>query len=418
MILIGQIFFSLLFILLIIYFIIPEILLHHLGIGAWKRQYSPGVCLTFDDGPDPNYTPRLLEILAQENCKACFFITGEKAEKYPELVKMIAEQGHIIGSHGYFHRHAWLMSPQNTFSSWDKSINVIKNITGTEPEFIRPPWGAATLALVIWRISRKKRIVSWNALGKDWLRALSPLVIMNKIIKNTSEGTIVLLHDSGGEQGAPENTLSCLQALCQKIKHDLKLPILPLTFPDWPLHRRLLFRIWESWEQLYAKLNHIQRINDHNLFRLSFSQYKGPNLINENGEILATRGDMVGEIHFDNIRFQSLGTNLQGIGVRALRQIRASLPDLAEHITNDPHNSQIKVYLGITLLNKGAKGLGFYVQDYPYTNGKLIGLFQKFIMLVYHPAGSKRKTKLLDKQPRLVWISKEKLIEKYKKVIY
>jgi peptidoglycan/xylan/chitin deacetylase (PgdA/CDA1 family) len=80
-----------LFLLVCFYFLLPELLLHFLGIGSHKRQFSPGVALTFDDGPDPRYTPRLLEILARQNVKACFFLVGEKAEKYPEIVRKIRE---------------------------------------------------------------------------------------------------------------------------------------------------------------------------------------------------------------------------------------------------------------------------------------------------------------------------------------
>jgi len=408
----------LLFTILILYFILPEILLHHFGIGSWKRQYSPGVCLTFDDGPDPTYTPRLLEILAKENVTACFFLTGEKVEKYPDIVRMIADQGHTIGSHGYQHQHAWLMSPQNTFNSWDKSIAVIKKIIGKEPDYIRPPWGAVNLSLILWRISRNKQMVGWNAIGKDWLNTRSSSAILDNILKNTREGTIILLHDSGGEPGAPENTLCCVETLCKKIKYDLKLPLMPLHFPSWSLARRLSFRLWEKWEHLYAKINHIQRIDDQNLFRLSITRYRGPDLINENGEILASQGDLIGEIHFDNIRFQSIGSNLQGVGIRALKQIRQSLPDLARYISADPSNANVKVYIGITMLNKGAKGLGFNVQEYPYANGNWMGLFQKALMLIYHPSGTQRKTNSLANKPKVVWISKEKLIEKYKDAVF
>lgn len=389
-------------------------MLHFLGIGSWKRQYSPGVTITFDDGPDPYYTPLLLKILSQQNIQACFFLIGEKAEKYPEIVKKIHSEGHLIGSHGYLHQHAWLMAPQKTWKSWDKSIKVLQNITGMEPDYIRPPWGGVNLSLYSWCIAKKKKIVGWNAKGKDWKRNRSASKITNTILQKTAEGTIILLHDSGGEQGAPENTLACLQELSMKIREFQRLPILPLNFPNWSIQRRIAFRIWEKWEHLYAKIKRIKRIDDTNLFRLSLSRYRGPDLFNDNGELLVTKGDKVGEIHFDNIRFQFIGSNLQSIGIRALQQVRLSLPNLARHIAIHPDFKNVKIYIGITMLNKGAEGLGFNVQDYPYQDGFLIAFFQKILVRIYHPAGTKRKNTNYGDKPKLVWISKEKLIEKYK----
>jgi len=404
-----------LFSIVAFYYLIPELCLHKLGIGSWKRQFSPGVSLTFDDGPDPLYTPRLLEILAEENITCCFFLIGEKAEKYPALVKSIVDQGHLIGSHGYRHRHAWLMSPQKTWELWDKSIEVIAKITGREPDFIRPPYGGFNLSLFFWSLARNKRIVLWNAAGKDWRSNRSPSSIADSILAKSKEGSIILLHDSDGDAGAPDNTLACIRELCTKIKTTRKLPIVPLHFPDWSLARRVSFRIWESWEHLYSEINHIQRIDDHNLFRLALTRYQGPNILSEDGELLAAKGDTIGAIHFDNIRFQSVGSNLQGIGIRALKQVRQSLPDLARYISINPDFQNVKVYIGITMLNKGAKGLGFNVQEYPYANGSLVGLFQKALMVMYHPSGGKRKTESLGNKPKIVWISKDKLLEKYEK---
>ncbi|KUO62785.1 MAG: polysaccharide deacetylase [Gracilibacter sp. BRH_c7a] len=405
--------FFIIIISLTVYQFIPEIVVKYLGLGSWKRQYSPGVSLTFDDGPDPRYTPLLLNILKKNNIQACFFVLGEKAEKYPHLVKSIYDDGHIIGSHGYCHQHAWTMSPLKTWRSWDKSIAEIRRAIGEETQFIRSPWGSINLALIIWCLLKKKRIVSWNATGKDWRRNNTPESIISKISQRMAEGSIVLLHDSGGEQGAPDNTIACIEQLCRHIREVHKLPIIGLQFPTWSVFRRLSFRIWEKWERLYAQFKKIKRIDDNNLFRLGLTHYQGPDLLNDKGEILATKGDIIGEIHLDNIRFQLIGDDLQNIGLRALKQIRLSLPSLVKYIANNPDYNQVKVYIGVTMLNKGVKGLGFNVEDFPIHNGYIIGFFQKIIMFIYHPLGSQRKTSTLGNKPKLVWISKEKLIEKY-----
>jgi len=406
--------FLFLILIICIYFLLPELFLHFLGIGSCKRQYSPGVCFTFDDGPDPRYTPRLLEILARQNTKACFFLVGEKAEKYPDIVRQIIDQGHLVGCHNYIHRHAWLLSPWTTCKLWNKGIESIKNITGKEPEYIRPPWGGCTLSLYIWSLRKQKKIVVWNAHGFDWQAKRHPHRIADRIVKRVQEGTIVLLHDSGGDPGAPENTLACLDELCTRIRNDRKLPIVPLSFPDWSWQRKLIFRIWEKWEHLYAKIHHIKRIDDNNLFRLCLTRYKGPDLIEED-KVVATKGDLVGEIHFDNIRFQTVGTDSQKTSIRAIKLARRSFPGLINYISTHPEHQNIKVYLGVTLINRGVEPFGFNVQEYPNRGGRLIGWLQKIIMQIYHPSGKRRNTESLGYKPKIVWITKKALLEKYGK---
>lgn len=400
-------------ILFLIYLFLPEILVHFLGIGSWKRQYSPGVALTFDDGPDPLYTPRLLEVLKKLNVKACFFLVGEKMEKYPDLVKKIEQAGHQIGSHGYLHRHSWLLSPRRIWNLWDNSLQVLRELTGKEPDFIRAPWGGFNLTLLVWCLVRKKRIVVWNTEGRDWRKSSSPQSIIKRILRKTNEGTIVLLHDSGGDPGAPENTLACMEELILQIRTVRKLPVVPLTFPDWSWPKRMSFRLWEKWERFYARINHIQRIDYTNMFRLSLTSYRGPDLINKSGEVVATAGDQIGEIHFDNIRFQSMGESPQMIAVRALNKARRSLPGLARYIVGNPDFQNIKVFLGLTMISRGARGLGFTVQDYPSRKAYFIGLLQKIIRKVYHPSSTQSKTDHLGSKPKLVWITREKLFEKY-----
>jgi len=396
-----------------LYFLLPELFLHFLGLGSWKRHYSPGVTFTFDDGPDPTYTPELLDILEKNKIKACFFLVGEKVEKYPDIVKKIMEKGHKIGSHGYIHKHAWLLSPIKTWYYWNKSIDALRDVTGSEPEYIRPPWGGFNLSLYIWALVKKKKIVVWDIKSYDWKKDRAPSDIINLVIKKSSEGGIILFHDSGGETGAPANTLLCLEKLIERLKTELKLPVVPLEFPDWPLLRRIVYRLWQKWEKYYAKLNNVRRIDDQSLFRLALVKYKGPNLINEQGQVLAKRGDLIGEIHYDNSRFHNIGTDNENIGINALKKVRFSLPVLASYVANNPEFKNVKVYMGVTMLNKGAKKLGFSVQEYPSKFGRFIAALQKFIIKIYHPMGAKRKTSNLGSKPKLVWITKDQLLKKY-----
>jgi Predicted xylanase/chitin deacetylase len=394
-----------------LYTVIPDLFLHHLGIGSFKRQYGPGVALTIDDGPDPQFTPRILDILDYYQVKATFFLVGEKAQLYPDLVQQIINRGHIVGAHSQYHRHSWKKSPWETWREWQENITTLEGLTGKKIEWIRPPWGTFNLALFWWIRKNKKKAVLWNALGQDWKVKRTPEEITLRILKDIRQGSIILLHDSGGEIGAPENTIQALNLICRKVIREYKLPILPLEFPEWSWWHRIIFVLWEKWEYIYANLFQIKRINATNLFRLTKKRYKGPDLYDGNGDLLAAKGDIVAEIHLDNIRFQCKETDSHKVGLKALSRVKESLPVLAQYITESSDYQDIKVLLGLTLLNRGVKRLGFEVQDIPSTwANRKKGILQKVIILIYHPLGIARNTKRLGSKPKLVWISKQKLM--------
>ncbi|ADY56139.1 polysaccharide deacetylase [Syntrophobotulus glycolicus DSM 8271] len=398
--------------ILFFYLIIPEICLHILGWGSWKRQYTSGVALTFDDGPDPNFTPLILDSLAKLGVKATFFLVAEKAENHPALVRRIVQEGHTIGCHCYAHRHAWTMGPMTTIRYWKKGLASIKQLSGHEPEYIRPPWGGVNLAFYLWCKLRGKQIVHWSIQGHDWLHTQTPEKILHEILPKIKAGSIILLHDSGGDFGAPQNTVELLPKLVSEIYQNLKLPLVELEIPNWSLYRRIFFRLWEQWERFYVWYFHIQRIDPCNLFRLSLARYKGPNLYDHKGNLLAAKGDLIGEIHLDSLQLQFHEQDYRKIGVKTLQLARKSFPVLTKFIFNSPDYKDIKVYLGVTMLSKAVKGFGFHVQDYHSIFSRMTALFQKIIIKIYHPGGGRETSSLGDK-PKLVWITRDTLAEKY-----
>ena len=394
-----------------VYTVIPDLFLHRLGIGSWKRQYSPGVALTFDDGPDPDFTPRILEVLRRHQIKATFFVVSEKSKRHPELIQKIQEEGHQIGVHSFDHRYAWFTSPGRTIKEWTESVRYLELLTGSKITWVRPPWGTFNLMTWWWIKRNKLRAVLWNAEGHDWEVRRTPKEITERILKDTDEGTIVVMHDSGGELGAQENTILALEQLCKRIVKERKLPIVPLEFPDWTLKKRWVFRVWEMWEHYYAKKHHVERVDATNIFRLEKSRYEGPDLIAENGRLLATKGDSVAEIHLDNIRLQAKGQDMQKTALKVLRQSRESLPGLVRYIAEDPTYDNIKVFVAQTLLYRGVKGFGFSIQELPDTwKSRGVAWLQKMVMQVYHPEGKERENGRLGTKTRLVWISREKLL--------
>ncbi|WP_034629708.1 polysaccharide deacetylase family protein, partial [Desulfotruncus alcoholivorax] len=213
-----------------LYAVIPDLLLHWLGVGTHKRQNKYGVALTFDDGPNPAVTPRILDVLETHHVQATFFLVGERARKYPDLVREIIARGHSIGAHGQYHRFAWFMFPWTTWLQWEKGVATLKNITGMEVQLIRPPWGTFNLVTWCWIIIKKKRAVLWDVDGRDWQARRSPSQITARVMRGVRAGSIVLLHDAGGGPGAPENTLRALCDICRGITGNKNLPLVQLDF--------------------------------------------------------------------------------------------------------------------------------------------------------------------------------------------
>lgn len=403
---------SILFILLV-YTAIPDGFLHRMGIGAWKRQYQPGVALTFDDGPNSAYTPRLLDLLDRYQVKATFFLVGESAAQHPELVQEIVARGHQIGVHCQIHQHAWLMSPWKTWRVWTEGISTLERLTGSPIHWIRPPWGTFNFFTFLWFKHHKLNAILWTAEGHDWESRRTPEQIAERILNKIQEGGIIVMHDSGGDDGAPENTLQAVELLMQKFPAEKKLPILPLHLPDWTGYHRLSYRLWEKWENFYARHNHITRISSTSLFRLGKIKYHGPDLYDEQGGVLAHEGDIVGELHLDNTRLQMQQKDSQKIAIEALRRARKSLPVLADFIMQSPEYQDIRVFVGLTLINRGARGLGFNVQEVPINPFvRWVGTLQRMIMRIYHPMGKSHSTTRLG-EPKLVWVSKDALIRRW-----
>lgn len=210
-------------ILFIIYSIVPTILyrVFHMGV-LQKGDSTHEVALTFDDGPDPRYTPVLLDLLKKYHVKATFFIVGENAEKYPELIRRMQQEGHQIGVHHYNHLSNWLLLPHQIINQCDKAADVVEKITGNRPIYYRPPWGH--LNLFIHFIVKRYRIVIWSAILGDWNLSLGKEKLKRRIEKNLYGGSVICLHDRGtnigADEQAPEMTISALTDILEKYGND------------------------------------------------------------------------------------------------------------------------------------------------------------------------------------------------------
>ena len=152
---------------------------------------APKIALTFDDGPSAAWTPALLDGLKERGVKATFFLIGENADKNPEIVKRMAEEGHLIGNHTYHHVELTKVSENEARLELADTNAVIARITGKEPEDMRPPFGA-------WQRKLEQEIrmlpVLWTIDPLDWTTE-NPDEIVNKVVTEAEENDIILLHD-------------------------------------------------------------------------------------------------------------------------------------------------------------------------------------------------------------------------------
>lgn len=207
--------FWVLFVFVNFYTVIPTILIRTFGLGVHKAREGEGIALTFDDGPDPEFTPQLLDLLDRYHIKATFFVLGSKAEQYPYLIRRMHNEGHLIGIHNYSHRSNAIMSPWKVRLQLKHAVRTIENITGATPLHYRPPWGVFNIFDIL--LFTRFRVVLWSLIVRDWVSTGSAEKIRDRLLSNYKNGDIIVLHDSGDTLGAdadaPTFMLLALQAL-------------------------------------------------------------------------------------------------------------------------------------------------------------------------------------------------------------
>lgn len=155
------------------------------------------VSLTFDDGPNPDATPRILDELARHGVKATFFILGAHAERWPELVHRVVSEGHQIGNHGYFHRKLHLKSPFYVKRDLVLGKRAIERAGAASPKFFRAPHGFRSPWVTAIAKSLGERTIGWS-LGVWDSDMPGVSVIVARTIEGTKPGSIILLHDGDG----------------------------------------------------------------------------------------------------------------------------------------------------------------------------------------------------------------------------
>lgn len=160
------------------------------------------LALTFDDGPNPAWTPRLLDVLAENEVRATFFLLGGRAQAAPDLVRRIAAAGHLIGNHSWSHPNLALSSRARIREELDRTSDALEQITGAPVRFFRPPFGKRRPATLSIARELGMTPVLWNAMTSDWSEPSAERIaarLRSKVDRLTRRGWAanIVLHDGG-----------------------------------------------------------------------------------------------------------------------------------------------------------------------------------------------------------------------------
>lgn len=177
--------------------------------GLWPRSTGLGpnvtrlpapahgqaLALTIDDGPDPDVTPAVLDLLRRHGAKATFFLIAQRAEAHPALVRRIVAEGHAVGNHSYRHRHNFsLLGPRGFTAEIERAQQALQRLTGRRPQWFRAPAGLRNPFLDPVLHRQGLTLVSWTRRGYD-TRERDPATVLARLTKGLRGGDILLLHD-------------------------------------------------------------------------------------------------------------------------------------------------------------------------------------------------------------------------------
>lgn len=208
------------------------------GFGYQPDIYRVGnrasnkVAITFDDGPSMEFTPAILDILAEYNVPATFFMVGSHVEKYPEIARRIVEEGHAVGNHTHNHRNLPTLSTVDLQKELMEATAVITEVTGEYPRFVRPPRGMYDGRFRRMAKLMGQEIVLWSISTRDWRYGVTASYIERLVESKVRGGDIILFHDSGAllrnEGGDRRATVMALPKVIEIIRAK-GLEIVPLA---------------------------------------------------------------------------------------------------------------------------------------------------------------------------------------------
>jgi peptidoglycan/xylan/chitin deacetylase (PgdA/CDA1 family) len=176
---------------------------------------SKMVALTFDDGPDPQFTPRILDVLKQYQAHATFFVIGELANKSPDIIKRMVAEGNEVANHGYSHRTSRTSTMVEYANEIQNTERAIQAISGARTRWFRPNNMSISPAMLMASEATHHTIVLWTIDARDWAAGSSSEVAQAAVPRDIKRGSVILLHDGGGNR---QMTVSAVRRILDELK--------------------------------------------------------------------------------------------------------------------------------------------------------------------------------------------------------
>ncbi|BBH21432.1 hypothetical protein Back11_27770 [Paenibacillus baekrokdamisoli] len=419
------------FYILTFYAFLPGLISRTFGFRVFKRGLAEReIALTFDDGPDPIYTPLLLDLLKQYDAKATFFVVGMHAERHPELLQRMHAEGHIIGIHNYVHKSNWFMRPGTVKRQIHRTSEIIKKATGVRSAYYRPPWGIVNL--FDFSNLGYLQIILWSTLFGDWRKGVGVKRLQKRMMKKLRPGEVLLLHDCGDTLGAdrdaPANMLGALEPfLAEGKRRGFKFvhisEMLEITDRSKTLRRslgwmkRIVISCWMGWERIFHWLFRLQPGGLDSIFHVRVVPYRGKPLKLLDGRTIEDKDDII-ELHLDNkklFKMMSESRSMMHVAIKLIREVERAMPKLAALVASQKKFEHVRGLYGISMINRGAEQFGFSVLDLPPgLFDKMTRIYLKLLLQVMHPSGKQRvKEQGSRLSPRIIAMSMEEFWHRY-----
>jgi peptidoglycan/xylan/chitin deacetylase (PgdA/CDA1 family) len=184
----------------------------------------PEIALTFDDGPNPYYTLQILAILKQFGIKATFFCIGRQVALFPKIVKQEYSNGNVIGDHTWSHPFLPSLSPVQIYSQMAMTSDILQKTIGVRPKFFRPPYGSLDSTVLVEANELKLTTTLWSDDPRDWSLP-GTAAIISRVLSVAGNGTIILMHDGGGNRAETVAALpTIIETLLKRGFHFVTLP--------------------------------------------------------------------------------------------------------------------------------------------------------------------------------------------------
>ena len=197
-----------------VFYLLPQ-LYRWIQVNKWRRIRNT-IALTYDDGPDNETTPALLDLLKELNVKATFYLVGFRADQYPHIVKRLTEEGHEVGTHSYSHKHAWKISPWEDFNDAMGGYRSLAPAIGGYAPY-RPPFGKIALPTLVALLARGHRVDWWTTPTNDTDDEFSDPETTAKLLID-ARGPVMLLHSHHAEAHRRDFVIKITRALIQEAK--------------------------------------------------------------------------------------------------------------------------------------------------------------------------------------------------------